>query len=270
MNKFFAILCTAVGAMCLTACHDDDSDAFLTIEHDGVQVSFKNIDKWAAATQHVAAQLQGKVDAWVQQQVQTRAEEFVKQGSVSEIISGCALTAKVAPQLSEFHSEADYQNNILSIRNSYYGSTDGSVAEASLASLTAALDPRLDSEIRAQIVAAQSDMTASASLAELFAARLAPLYASLSGHDAQLMAVRATYVQAVVLPTISEVKTSAVALYDATCALAANPSDQTFAAAAQAWTEAKAPWERSAAIVAGPFALTLKEFNALQNLLKIS
>lgn len=204
MKKLFLIFALA-GAVGFSACSDgDDDDAFLTVKDNGVQITLKNIDKWVAAAESVAESLQEKAGIWVQQWIRQEAETFVKQGDVCEIIQGCAITAKMAPRVTEWFPEAVYRDYILSIRNCYYGSMDGTAAEASPASMTGALNPELDKAIRAQITAAQTDPTAALTLAGLMAEKLLPLYASLTGHAPELMAVRATYVQGVVLPTLQE------------------------------------------------------------------
>lgn len=53
-----------------------------------------------------------------------------------------------------WHSRDDYTNNIYSIRNSYYGSLDGKVANNSLSAAVAAADPDVDAEVKAAIDAA--------------------------------------------------------------------------------------------------------------------
>ncbi len=50
-----------------------------------------------------------------------------------------------------WHSREDYSNNILSIRNSYYGSLDGSVSPKSLSALIATENTDLDSNVKAAI-----------------------------------------------------------------------------------------------------------------------
>ena len=50
-----------------------------------------------------------------------------------------------------WHSRDDYSNNIVSIRNSYFGSLDNKVADNSIAGLTAELNPELDSKVKASI-----------------------------------------------------------------------------------------------------------------------
>ena len=47
-----------------------------------------------------------------------------------------------------WHSRDDYTNNIYSIRNAYYGSTDGTVNAKSLSSVVAAINSDLDSKVK--------------------------------------------------------------------------------------------------------------------------
>lgn len=238
MNKILSLICVLLGGIALTACSNDDDDAFLTIRHDGVQVTFKNFDKWIEATQQVGTQLQAKADSLIQQWTQAEVQKFIESGSVEEIINGCAAAARMPGE-----------NFTASIRNSYFGSIDGTVAEASLANLTAALAPDLDREIRSNIASVEN-----AQLESLFAEKLAPIYAQLSGYDNELMAVRATYVKAVALPTLANLKAKTIALYQAIQTLAASPSDATYAALSQAWADLDQAWQLSSAIAAGPFA----------------
>ena len=53
-----------------------------------------------------------------------------------------------------WHSRDDYTNNILSIRNAYYGSRDGSINANSLSKLVAKYNADLDTEVKAAIKAA--------------------------------------------------------------------------------------------------------------------
>jgi hypothetical protein len=55
-----------------------------------------------------------------------------------------------------WHSRDDYSNNILSIRNAYYGSRDGSIASKSLATLIASKNASLDTQMRSAIEAAKT------------------------------------------------------------------------------------------------------------------
>lgn len=57
------------GALGLGACSNNDDDDFLTVKYDGVEVTFKNIDKWVAATEQAANDLEARLAALEQQGV---------------------------------------------------------------------------------------------------------------------------------------------------------------------------------------------------------
>ena len=59
-----------------------------------------------------------------------------------------------------WHSRDDYTNNIRSIRNSYYGSLDGTVNTHSMSALIAEADPDLDARLKAAIQKAADDIQA--------------------------------------------------------------------------------------------------------------
>lgn len=170
-----------------------------------------------------------------------------------------------------WHSRDDYTNNIYSIRNSYYGTRDGSIATNSLYNYVNSLN----STLNAQVVAAIEDaaeaiqaipqpfrnniastqsvtaMTACATLESLLTNTLKP-YLIANDNDDAYDAIVAQYVDAVVLPTYADLKTKNAALYDAVAAFRSNPSNDGFEACAEAWLEARAPWEQSEAFLFGP------------------
>ena len=170
-----------------------------------------------------------------------------------------------------WHSIDDYSNNIISIRNAYNGSRDGSVAQASIKSLVAAADPALDAEVQNAIDAAykaiKTDMPAPfrnninkpevlvameacASLGDVLDMKLRPVAIAFS--EAQLQPVVENYVDRVVLPTYADLKAGNQALHNAVLAFIATPSDANMAACAQAWLDAREPWETSEAFLFGP------------------
>ncbi len=172
-----------------------------------------------------------------------------------------------------WHSREDYSNNIHSIRNSYFGSLDGSVAQNSMATLVASLDPDLDKSVREAITTATNAilaipqpfrnninsseariaMDACASLEQVLSRRLKPFFANLpASHDSALKGIVENYVDEVVLPTYSLLKTRTQVLADAVKELATLRSDAAFEKACQAWLSAREPWERSEAFLFGP------------------
>ncbi|MDE6135783.1 MAG: peptidase M75, partial [Muribaculaceae bacterium] len=170
-----------------------------------------------------------------------------------------------------WHSREDYANNIRSIRNSYFGSLDGSVSPNSLSALIAAGDPALDSQVKAAIeeasdailaipqpfrnninsAEARAAMSACADLEEIFSVSLHAAIQKLAA-DPNLQNVVDNYVDNVVVPTYSDLALKNEKLYQTVLAFREKPSDDAFAAACQAWLVAREPWECSEAFLFGP------------------
>lgn len=170
-----------------------------------------------------------------------------------------------------WHSRDDYSNNINSIRNSYFGTRDGSIAAASLSNLVKAVNPTLDTEVknaitgarnaiqaipqplRNNIVSSESSaaMDACADLEEVLSQKLRPVIENQLA-EADLQAALNQYVDAVVLPTYADLQTKVTALKNAVDAFVASPSNNAFATACQAWLNAREPWETSEAFLFGP------------------
>lgn len=185
-----------------------------------------------------------------------------------------------------WHSRQDYTNNIISIRNSYYGSLDGSIAEHSMAKALEATYPQFDQMLRRLIQEAQdsimgiddpfrnhigSEKTLKAMNAceklqralseiapeeeggeavEADATNLRDLIVNVDENELQLIVNN--YVDNVVVPTyraLSEQNTNLKAVVDA---FAANPSNQGFIDCSEAWLNARTPWETSEAFLFGP------------------
>lgn len=171
-----------------------------------------------------------------------------------------------------WHSRDDYTNNIRSIRNSYYGSLDGTVNTHSMSALIAEADPDLDARLKAAIQKAADDiqaipqpfrnhinsseanvaMESCASLEALLSNDLKRALNSMSGNDEMLDAIVESYVDEVVVPTYRNLVSCNNALRDAVNQLARNPSDAAFESACDAWLEAREPWEKSEAFLFGP------------------
>ena len=171
-----------------------------------------------------------------------------------------------------WHSREDYSNNIFSIRNSYYGSLNGEVSPNSIATLVNAIDPSLDNTMRSSIAAtvqsilaiaqpfrnnidsdaSRAAMKACADLEELINNSLKPLIEKLDANDPRLQQIAEHYVDDVVLPTYKTLKERNAALHQSALAFKAAPSDAGFAAACEAWLNAREPWEKSEAFLFGP------------------
>lgn len=171
-----------------------------------------------------------------------------------------------------WHSRDDYTNNIRSIRNSYYGSLDGTVNTHSMSALIAEADPDFDARLKAAIQKAADDiqaipqpfrnhinsseanvaMESCASLEALLSNDLKRALNSMSGNDEMLDAIVESYVDEVVVPTYRNLVSCNNALRDAVNRLVRNPSDAAFESACDAWLEAREPWEKSEAFLFGP------------------
>lgn len=177
-----------------------------------------------------------------------------------------------------WHSRDDYANNIRSIRNSYYGSTDEKVNPNSLSALVKSLDPALDAKMVSAIDGAQrailaipqpfrnniassesmAAMEACATLENAISNDLTIFLNSLAEdashnyYDAEFDAIVDNYVDNVVIPTYKLLVERNTALQSAVQLLTANPTNSNFEAACSAWLNAREPWEESEAFLFGP------------------
>ena len=171
-----------------------------------------------------------------------------------------------------WHSRDDYRNNIYSIRNAYYGSRDGRVNSNSLSAVLAAVNPALDTEAKQKIQAAADAiynipqpfrnninayesavaMQACADLEDFIDNTLKPYFTENINDDATLDPVVKQYVDAVVLPTYERLASLNDALDYAVKMFKQNPTDANFTACANAWLQAREPWEQSEAFLFGP------------------
>lgn len=171
-----------------------------------------------------------------------------------------------------WHSRDDYRNNIYSIRNAYYGSRDGSVSAYSLSAILAAKNVELDARAKTMIRGAAdaiyaipqpfrnninskeaaAAMNACADLGTFIEDELKPYFQENINDDATLAPIVRQYVDAVVLPTYEQLAARNDALDSAVKAFKQSPSDANFTACANAWLEAREPWESSEAFLFGP------------------
>lgn len=172
-----------------------------------------------------------------------------------------------------WHSIDDYSNNILSIRNAYFGTRNGNKATHSLATLIEGNNASLDKQVRDAITAAhdaiqnipapfrsnigapevQTAMQACNDLEEVLGNLKGYLQrtSAVNGNDV-LQPILSTYVNDVVLPTYKSLVDANTALYQAAQKFAQSPSDANFKAACEAWFDAREPWETSEAFLFGP------------------
>ena len=171
-----------------------------------------------------------------------------------------------------FHSITDYSNNILSIRNAINGSRSQKSAEHSIANYLKENNEELYNSITSKVTAAYSAiqsmdapfrshigsngvvaaMNACASLESELTNRLLPYMTNIPEED--LKPIIENYIDAVVLPTYEDLVESNTKLNTAIRALANEPNNNNFEAAAKAWMAAREPWETSEAFLFGPVA----------------
>jgi len=183
-----------------------------------------------------------------------------------------------------WHSIDDYSNNILSIRNSYYGVL--SYSDAGSSSVTPATNSLYNlvngknADLNTQVVSginkawssiqaipapfrnhinsteAKAAQTACAELEQLLTNTLKPYVTDASNFsESELQPVVENYVDAVVLPTYKELSEKNSALYDAVAKFVSSPSTANMTACASAWMTARQPWETSEAFLFGPVDL---------------
>lgn len=176
-----------------------------------------------------------------------------------------------------FRSREDYSNNIKSIRNSYYNSTDNTtINEHSLCKLTETLNPELNNRIIAAIDDAENAILeipqpfrnniyhekvpvaqdACLALGEILNIELRRVITAAvqanTVSESELDLIVDAYVDCVVLPTYKMLSEKSVLLTQAVQNLYNSPSNDTFADACEAWKNAREPWEKSEAFLFGP------------------
>ena len=172
-----------------------------------------------------------------------------------------------------FHSREDYSNNIYSIRNSYYGTLDGTVSQNSLAALINKNNASLDTRVREAIDAAAKAILnipnpfrdhincTEAKTAQTRCADLEDVLGELKTYmegtaavnqDDVLAPIVNNYVDNVILPTYRSLKEQNSKLYDLVSTFQANPTDENLKAVSDQWLVARAPWETSEAFLFGP------------------
>lgn len=228
-----------------------------------MQVSFKNFDKWVSTLQNFVGNLDSDADSLMQHWLGEGVDQFVKHGSADDIIQGISSSLYLAS-----HSDGNNDNYVLSARNSYYGSLDGSVNANSLSALTSQIDAELNDAICEGLSANSHDAYSCNILLKLFNDSIAPLYETLTGYDSELIGIRATFAQNVALPSLVEAKRQTGEFYESVKAMAAYQTEESVKMASQKWHETMAAWQRCAAILSGPFTSCLHDIDVLQARIK--
>lgn len=257
MKKYLYLLSfIAVGLFTLSACGDDD-------ENDG-----GDDGKSRTALACVEQMIDGCIDisSEVGDAKIGEPHDLYRLGKIEQ-----ALYA--VESWYSWHSKEDYANNIRSIRNTYYGSLDGTVSSKSLSAVVAKNKASLDNSVKQAISAAIEAINAiptpfrnnigstEAKNAMDACTDLCDVLEDLKGYfqntntvntDDILNSVVDNYVDVVVLPTYKALKEKNAALNNIVKAFAQNPSDDNFKAVCDAWLAARQPWETSEAFLFGP------------------
>ena len=186
-----------------------------------------------------------------------------------------------------WHSRDDYTNNINSIRNAYYGTRDVYTADSgavnSLASAMAVANPTLDRKVRDYIYQAKdaiqaivqpfrSHIGSAQTVAAMEACeKLQKILGEIETEegdkegettnlkdeaikldDATKQAIINNFVDNIIVPTYKELSEKNATLYNTVVAFQKNPTNEGFEACAQAWLDARKPWETSEAFLFGP------------------
>lgn len=313
-NIFYTAILIAGLTFTTTACSNDDDDT--TQSPIDLECTQNNVASWGNYMKVVATLLKNDAanlySDWNNSYEggDSYAEIFKKHNSttfssalncVQQIIDGCydianeVGTQKIGDPYEKYeagnisgalyaveswyswHSREDYSNNILSIRNAYYGTRDGSINDNSISKILAnngyselnnqmiaainkAYDTILDipQPFRNNINSSEAEaaMEACAELANLLTNTLKPTITNNTtlSSNSTLDPVVKQYVDVVVLPTYLDLKNETEALYNTVSAFQANPSNAAFTTAASAWVKARGPWETSEAFLFGPVA----------------
>lgn len=178
-----------------------------------------------------------------------------------------------------WHSRLDYSNNILSIRNAYYGVYDKSISNTtktpatnSMYNTVNSINPTLNSKVVAAIDGAISAIqaipqpfrnninttesraaqTACATLTDLLSKDLKSFFQNSASTNAVCDPIVANIVDNVIVPTSKDLKELNDALYTKIVAFQTSPSTAQFAALGDAWIASRQPWESFEAFLFGP------------------
>ena len=257
MKKYFMMAALLMGTMAFVACNDDEVKPDNGGDDDS-QPALVSVEQIIDGCMDIAnevgnAKIGDPLDLW------NNGEQEKALYAVESWYS--------------WHSREDYSNNILSIRNAFYGTRNGKMAASSLATLLKgnneglyqAVDDAIQKAYQAilnipapfrnNINAPQ--VTSAVEACNELEETLKSLKAYLQRNDAMnsdevLQPVLVTYVNDVVLPTYKELMEKNAALHEAAKAFATAPSDENFQKCCNAWLEARTPWETSEAFLFGP------------------
>ena len=274
-KSFFYVAALMLGlAFTATSCSNDDDNEVSAADID---YNSENATSWHNYMKNVGRLLQ--TDATNLQAAWTTGgygDAFINHNGEFTTAKTCVQEAIYAVESwYSWHSREDYRNNIYSIRNAYYGTLDGTVADNSISKIIEGSNSTLNNNVKQAINKAATAIwgipqpfrnninSSEAEEAMEACSDLETVLKELNSYigstasinsDAILQPVVKTYVEVVVLPTYASLKSKVDALYDAVIALSNSPSNTAFETACDAWLQARQPWEVSEAFLFGPVA----------------
>lgn len=173
-----------------------------------------------------------------------------------------------------YNSLDDYANNIISIRNSYFGKRGAESATTNdcLSAFVKSKNPEFDARLIAAINGAHdaikamdapfrnhltgtkvdAAMEACADLEKIFDGELIPFIQGIDADEDFYTAILQIYADEVVVKTYKDMKDKAKDLLDAVRAYVSEPDQEKLNRAADAWRETRVPWEQSESFLYGP------------------
>jgi uncharacterized iron-regulated protein len=292
--------------MVMTSCNDDNDGPQQQDDFDAKIEALALAPKWnnylLAASEELAEDCATLYNEWVNgyattvknaggefgNSYTTAVEQTIVQGSIDiagevgeQKIGGpnsLAKEGKTTQAVLEveswysFNSLDDYRNNIVSIRNSYFGGINATSAQtnslsAFVASKNATLNTRvvdaisnaigkidaMDKPFRNNLIGSKVDaaMDACADLADIFERELKS-FVQTNTDEVAYKAILENYADNIVVPTYANMKNKAEALRDAAQTFAASPTQNKLNIAADAWRATRIPWEQSESFLYGP------------------
>lgn len=173
-----------------------------------------------------------------------------------------------------WHSRVDYSNNIESVKNAYYGSLDGHVAENSISAYMSKANADLDKKTKDAIqnaigkilaipqpfrnhiasAEAKAAQEACIELNDILSKEVKPALSNSVFSEDVCDAINENYIDNVVLPTYKSLKAANEDLYNSVVSFTNAPSNEGFETLCNKWIASRTYWEKSEAFLFGPVA----------------
>lgn len=275
MKKSILIPLCCLG-VAFASCSDKSTDDEIVIKgaDGGVVVTIQNLDKWKAQAQRLIAELNEDAVAELGKWQTGYADTFKAlppSQSLAMIVGECADCAeeladeKIPRPVAILTTGDDCLGYIGSIRNSIFGTTDGTVGQASIMAYLSVANPQSAQSLGGQLQAAaaaiqaipqplasnaaseqaKAAVSACLSLEETLGQQVLPLVASMP--DTLAREIVATYVDDVVTPSTADAVTLATQTLAAAQTMALDPTEANITATVRLYIRARAAADLCAA-----------------------